>query len=142
MTYQMINLTYAINDLDLFDELPTKYTKCLFGKDLDEYDFEIEIEHDDEYSYENQHSRMDCKTVITFNLDNYFKTDTKPFMDKCKYTETYNNTHSTTILTADWCSNEMKIKKTYIYNGSSIRAKIIDQICPSESEEEEEEEEE
>jgi len=138
MTYQIINLTYAINDLDLFDELPTKYTKCLFGKDLDEYDFEIEIEQDDEYNYENQHSRMNCKTVITFYLDNYFKTDTKPFMEDCKYTETYGNT----ILTANWCSNEMKIIKTYIYNGSSIRAQTIDQICPSEEEEEEEEEEE
>ena len=63
-----VSFNFALNELDLFDDIKGIYLKQYFkkGLDLDEYDFEIEIvdiEVEDELPYM-------CNTQITFDLCN------------------------------------------------------------------------
>ena len=95
-----INLNYAINELDLFDNIEFKYLKTLLNPstDYDDYDFEVDIkETPDDETLISQY----CITVVKFDLDNPDYNPKDPWCRENKY---------------------IRFTKRYEYNGSSIMA--------------------
>ena len=94
-----INLNYAINELDLFDNIEFKYLKTLLNPstDYDDYDFEVDIEenpNDETPMFETY-----CITVVKFDLENPNYDAEDPWSRENKY---------------------ITFTKRYEYNGSSI----------------------
>jgi hypothetical protein len=116
-----VSLEFAINELDLFDNIEFKYLKHLFKKNIDreEWDFEVDIE-DIALPYSSANCCM-CKTVVKFELENpEYKEDLYYSYQKEKY---------------------YSFTKEYEYNSSSGYALMFLDLN-EESEEEESEEEE
>mgnify|MGYP001264516994 CR=1 FL=1 len=94
-----INLNYAINELDLFDNIEYKYLKKLLNPsvDYDDYDFEVDIQDNPD----NEKPRFEtyCITVVKFDLEN-------PNYDA---EDSWNRENKT-----------IRFTKRYEYNGSSI----------------------
>lgn len=112
-----VSLDFAINQLDLFDNIEFKYLKHLFNKNIDreEWDFEVDIEDIEDPEL----GCCMCKTVIKFDIDNpHYKEDWFYSYQKEKY---------------------YSFTKEYEYNSSSAYALMFLDLN-EESEDEEEEE--
>lgn len=116
-----VSIDFAINELDLFDNIEFKYLKHLFNKNIDreDWDFEVDIEN----IKDPELGCCMCKTVIKFEIENpeYIEEGGfYPHQNKKSYSFT----------------------KEYEYNSSSAYAFIfMDLYEESEDEEEESEEE-
>jgi len=113
-----VSLEYAINQLDLFDNIKFKYLKYLFNKntDFEEWGFEVDIEDIEDPELRD----WMCKTVVSFDLDN------PDFIEELGYNQ-----------------NEEKyitFTKEYVYNGSSPCAINFMNLYFEDEEEESEEE--
>jgi len=118
-----VSLEFAINQLDLFDNIEFKYLKHLFIKDIDreDWDFEVDIE-DIALPYSSANCCM-CKTVVKFELENPEYIEEGGFYPHQK-------------------EKSYSFTKEYVYNGSSEMALIFMDLCEESEDEEEESEEE
>jgi len=114
-----INLNYAINELDLFDNIEYKYLKKLLNPsvDYDDYDFEVDIQ--DNPDDEKPRFETYCITVVKFDLENPKYDAEDPWCRENKY---------------------IRFTKRYEYNGSSIMGLNFGNLWIDEETSDEEEE--